>query len=494
EVALISASLFAVHPAHAESVAWVSGITDPLMAIFLLPAFYFYLRYRKTGRNSLMAAAIGCYFLALFCKETALALPLAVAYCELFHFKDAGPFKRRVARLLALAGLFVIPTVIYIIMRYIALSRPLGNVPLRPLGSALATIPLAVAKYLALLVFPTGYSYQHPTPFVESFFSMRFLGPAFLIAVLAGAVFLIRSQAVKLAAAWFIITLAPALYAIRQFGAENVVQERYLYLPSIGFCLVVALAIERIAGSSLFAARSRIVAISISAALIAVWGAVLIRQNRVWDEDITLFKNCVEVDPDSPVARIALARAYFDAGRTRDAEAEIQTALQIDPNNAGALVTLSYFAHKEGKLEKSIEYLKSAASNVEESHIAHTVLGTIYLNTGLIYWELKDMSRAEEYLLRSIETWPRPVGWYHTGNFYVDQGRYEEARTIYERSLEQLPRWYAPIHLKLGQVYERLGQSARAKAAYERYLEVTPSSLETRNEAMLRLRIQKLND
>src|SRR5262249_26136955 len=86
-VAVTAPALFSVHPVQAESVAWISGITDPLMGLFLLPAVYFYVRFRQEGRASFMAASLGLFFLALLSKETAVALPLLVAYLEVFHFK-----------------------------------------------------------------------------------------------------------------------------------------------------------------------------------------------------------------------------------------------------------------------------------------------------------------------------------------------------------------------------------------------------------------------
>src|SRR5262249_20572537 len=75
-LAILTAALFAVHPVHAESVAWTSGITDPLMALFLLPAFIFYVKARRTGRVGFMLLASVLYLLSLLSKETALALPV----------------------------------------------------------------------------------------------------------------------------------------------------------------------------------------------------------------------------------------------------------------------------------------------------------------------------------------------------------------------------------------------------------------------------------
>src|SRR5262249_29544451 len=91
--AAIAASLFAVHPAHVESVAWISVITDPLMALFVLPIFYWYLKFRKTRQKRYAAAALAMFLPALLCKETAVALPLIIAYCEIFYFADESPLK-----------------------------------------------------------------------------------------------------------------------------------------------------------------------------------------------------------------------------------------------------------------------------------------------------------------------------------------------------------------------------------------------------------------
>src|SRR5262249_17049502 len=116
--AITAAAIFAVHPVHAESVAFLSGITDPLIALFLLPAFYFYLRFLKSGRKYMIALSVALYFFALLGKETAILLPLLIVYCEVIHFKDSAPLRQRIVRATVLAGLFILPTSIYLLMRY----------------------------------------------------------------------------------------------------------------------------------------------------------------------------------------------------------------------------------------------------------------------------------------------------------------------------------------------------------------------------------------
>jgi hypothetical protein len=342
-LSLSTAAFFAVHPAHVESVAWVSGVTDPLMALFLLPSFYSYLRYRKGGRKRLLVFATGLYFLALLSKETALALPLIIGYCELFHFNEQRPLKEKIAPALALAGWLALPTLAYFLVRYNAINTLLfGGDPRYPLAYALATTPLALVKYLGFMTVPAGYSYQHYTPFVEGFGELRFLAPLALLSVIAAGVVLSRSPRLRFGAFWFLATLAPALAALRQFDQEYLVQERYLYLPSIGFCLGAAAGVEWLASRRRAAPRAPVLATSLTCAITLIWGAACILQNRVWRDNLSVYVKCVEEDPQSALARMSLSRAYYDAGRPAEAEREAQTGLSLDPGCAYGYLNLSY--------------------------------------------------------------------------------------------------------------------------------------------------------
>jgi tetratricopeptide (TPR) repeat protein len=98
---------------------------------------------------------------------------------------------------------------------------------------------------------------------------------------------------------------------------------------------------------------------------------------------------------------------------------------------------------------------------------------------------------AEEKLLRSAQISPRAVAWYYTGQFYFDQGRYDEARAQYEQTLAAVPRWFAPIHLRLGLTYEALKDSARAQTEFEKYLELAPDDAPDRDATRRHLQDMK---
>jgi protein O-mannosyl-transferase len=473
-LAVITASLFAVHPAHAESVAWVSGVTDPLMGLFLIPAFYFYARWRRQGRNYRLVVALALYFLALLCKEAALALPVMVAYCELFYFNNSLSFNARFKRFALLSALFAVPSAIYFLMRYHAINALFGGSPRYPLVFGIATIPLATIKYLALILIPANYSYQHYTPLVETVATLRLAAPLVLLAALIAAIILSKSQILKFAAAWFAIMLLPVLAALQQFEPGYLVQERYLYIPSIGACLALALGIEWMAKRKWFGADGYKAAAAAALLLVVLFGAVHFKQNKVWQDSVTLYKRCIEVAPQSSVAHSIMSRIYYDAGRPREAEAESRVALELDGTNTGAYLNLSYFSRASGKLDKAIEYIEQAVSNVPLGPSTRNDLATAYLNLGLLCLQQKDLNRAEANLLKSIEISPRPVAWYHAGQFYYEQERFADAQRLFEMTEAQTPKWFSPIYIKLGQTYESLGQIDRARAEYEKFLKFAP--------------------
>src|SRR5262245_19590625 len=378
-VAGISAVLFAVHPAHAESVAWASGITDPWMAVFALPAVYYYWKYAKGGRPAYAVASAGFYLLALLVKETAIAIPLLIVFCETWYLAGSRSHSARFLRTSKILSLFAVPTAIYIVLRYHALSGVLfGSVPLYPLRAAIQTIPLAITKYLALMIVPVGYSYQHYVALVDSAGSFAFWGCLAGITVVCAALVLIRSRPLLLCAVWFVVWLAPALAAIRRFDPEFVVQERYLYLPSIGVCLAIALGLRWLAGRDWFGINWRVPAVAVFAAITIVLAGVYVAQNRVWRDDLHLYQNGIEVDTRSAFGRAFLANAYVQAGKPKDAEREAQAALEVGPEEPNAYMSLAYVAESQGKTEQAIRYLEKGTEAVPEGPMTRYRLATMY--------------------------------------------------------------------------------------------------------------------
>jgi tetratricopeptide (TPR) repeat protein len=491
KLAFITASLFAVHPVHAESVAWVSGVTDPLMALFVLPSFYFYLLYQKSRKPYWIALMLLSFLLALWSKETAMALPLVIAYCELFHFNQSLPLKQKVARLSILAAMFILPVAIYLFTRYLAFGAFVAGDDLRyPLSATMLTIPIALAKYLWLLIVPIGYSYQHYTPFVTSVTSWQFIAPLLITGVVVGALIFGKAPLLQFSSVWFLAFLAPALAGIISFDPAYIVQERYLYLPSMGFCLAVAFGLEWLAARP-WSARFERLASGLFVLLVVIWGAAYIQANSYWYDTIRVFQRTVEADPNSAQAHATLSTTYSAAGRPREAELESKKALELDPQCVSAYLNLSFFSKQSGKLDEAINYLEQVKSKVAPTPTTRSQLSTAYLNLGLLYAQRKDFDLAEKSLQESNALWARTIGYYYLGQYYFERARYEEALSFYREVQRRLSDKYPPIYLVIGSSYERLGQVDQAVTAYNKYLEIAPAEAPDRDEVQQRIgRIQ----
>jgi tetratricopeptide (TPR) repeat protein len=456
-IALLTAALFAAHPAHAEAVAWIAAATELLLALFLLSSYYAYLRYRKTGSLSLAALSLLLFLLALLNKETALGMFFLIFYTEYFLRADSFSGRRLLALAAKRAALFLIPTFIYLLMRYNAMDTLLSDqVARHSLVHVILTAPLAVAKYLKLMAVPAGYSYQHYTAVVESPLSLAFIAPLALIIALGLGIWKCRSRTLSFAALWFITLLAPPLFGIRYFDTEYLVQERYLYLPSLGFCLAVALAINWLAeGRS--AVRGKMTATIAAVLLMMVWGVAHFLHNRSWRDTLTICKNSVAVAPDSAPAHATLARAYMDAGWVKEGEAEAEEALKVGLDSPVAYLASSYVAFRLGRINEAIEILETALQQLEARPSIKKEIATIHLNLGQLYMRraeaagpaaprqarADDTARAEQHLTRSMEIEPRPIASHALADLYFRTRRFDESLALFKRTKENVPEWFA---------------------------------------------------
>lgn len=485
-IALGTALLFAAHPIHAESIAWISGDTDPLMAVFVLPAFLLYLTFRRERTWLSLAGFLILFFFGLLCKETALVLPILILYCEIWHFGEI-PIRERATNAARLLGWMAIPIAIYLLMRNYVLGALVlnggGHLGIR---AALLMLPQILMDYVRLTFVPAGYSYMHVVGLVTSIASAAVWGSVVLLAGLATLIILTRSKNVWFGAVFFVLWLAPALAAIRGFDPEFRVQERYLYLSSAGACLIVVLAIGWIRNrESLGSWRHAVAGVAI-AAIMVVFLVTHVRQNTVWADNTSLYQNCVVQDPTLTAARSTLGNVYVEAGRVKEGEAELRRALDLDPKSPDPYVSLSSIANSQGHYDRAISYLQDGLRAVPQDPDTTQKLATMYLNLGFLYERQKDFDRAENAMQQSIQIWRRPVGLYYLGQLYVDEGRYPQALAAYQQAMGLLSRKFGPIHMKLAHVYEELGDKENARLEYEQFIKLTPDA-DARSDAQRRL-------
>lgn len=431
--ALLTALLFGVHPIHIESVAWIAGVTDPLMTAFLLPAFLFYLDFRERRRPALsLALLMLLYSLALLEKETAVIFPaLLVAWEALFHRRGESGESARKRTLLALMCCAAITGVYLAIRSRVLLGLGHILVPI-PWSSIFLTWPLVVWFYARHLAFPFGLSGFYPDTYLLAPDRAHFWMP--LVSVLASLALVVwlwirtRSPMVRFAICLMVLPLIPVLN-LRLLPPGQIVHDRYLYLPSLGYCMLIAMLLRRIGESSWNWLRSpalRIGAVACIGLSLAVSTAL---QSLQWGSSLVLYYHGILVSPADSLLRCNLGNELFKLGLLDDAIAQYKTALRYDPRYELARYQLGLAYYGQKKYEEA----------EREFGLAVKIMGDdtdSLFYEGLSAYRLGDLSTAESTLRNAIQLSPEhPFYHYWLGMALDEKGSPVEAAAEFNKEL-----------------------------------------------------------
>lgn len=430
-IAGAAALLFGVHPAHIEAVAWLSGVTESLLAVFFLGALLAYLSGRRTAALLLFAAAI-------FTKETAIVLPLLLAACDWFFPPAAAASSRQRLR----AALRTLAACACIVLLYLPLRlHALGS--LAPLVRAwtprmlLGTLPSAGLFYLRQLLLPIQYSLFYPIAPIATFGWSQTILPVLVIALFLLLLYgLARlSRAFAFAALLLVIPLLP-VFNFRAFAFDDFQHDRYLYLPSAGLCLVIALAAARFL-------RSPAVRIAALAALCAAFAYANLQFSGYWADNLSLYTHASQVAPESDIAAEYLGGELLAQQRFADALPLFQKVLFHD-----------------GRM-------------------------SIYENLAMCYLGLDDYSRASAFLSQTMTLFPRAhEPHFFMAQLYQRQGQLSEAEAEARQALRLRPEAspvLAKYHGRLASILADENQYPAALAEYQQELKENPFAQEARD-------------
>ncbi len=443
ETGLAAALLFGVHPAHSESVAWVSALPDPMAAVFLLPALLLYEQHRQRpagGGRSLLLGSLGLTVLALLSKEVAVVFPLFLLLREWLDRPQREPFTRTISKngipfYLALA-------VLYLVLRYSVLGF-LSQAEPRAAGIANThvwlTLPSALAGYARILLFPYPLAVVYDWPsYVTSVRDPRFWGlGAVTAAVVIGATRLVRSSAVGRNALLFLILFLLPVLNLKFFNPyEALLHDRYLYLPSVGFCVLMALGLGRLHALCRWSPRL----LWLGPAVVAlVYFVLTVRQNRFWRDDYVMTQQALRVAPRNVFFLDYRGSHFFKQGKWPEAERYYRRALELGPT-----------------------YYPS------------------FVNLGEVYSVQKRYVEAEQAYRRALEL-GAPLDYVHAslGETYALQDRFAEAEAELSQAIRMAPK-DLDSRYNLAWVYDRQGKAAQAESAYLQILRADPSHVDAR--------------
>ena len=397
----ITALLFGVHPVHVEAVTWISGVTEPLMAIFFVASFVFYLNNNRQPHRKWLVLSLVLYACSLLSKETAVMLPPIIVLYRWIQpnaAADSEPHTnlRRFMNGLRDAAPYIVLSLVYLAVRYFALKGLMR--PLTPLSisTLILTWPSILTFYIRLLVWPFGLSVYYYTPYVTSPQLLNFVLPLLILIALAlGFYFLSkRDRMVAFFSLWMVLLLLPVLN-LSVFPKGELAHDRYLYVPSITFCLLLAMAIRKLkAGSSMFLGLpvSQVAAILL---LVGVFAGVTARQNNFWSSDYALAARGVQIAPGNTMAANNLGAEMAVKGDYQNAILLFRQAIERRPDHWLPNFNLGYVYYRLGELREAEHFLRQAIQISSEDAAEHRFLGFTLLEMGR-----KD--EAEQELRRAI--------------------------------------------------------------------------------------------
>lgn len=466
------AAVFALHPLHVESVAWIAERKDVLCGLFFFLTLLAYARYVLRRSWFAYAIAILAFALALMAKPMAVTLPFVLLLIDVWPLERVSLPKlsrKNVLTLLVekipflvLSG--VLSAVTFLLQRQVEGVRSLSDTSL---GLRTANALVSYTSYLGKTFVPVHLAAYYPYP-LEGIAAWKVvLSLALLVSISTAAVLFIRRY-VWVAAGWFwFLGMLIPVIGLVQVGSQAMA-DRYMYLPMTGLLVAVAWTVPALLPST---QKVRVTLLSASLAVCTVLGMLTLRQVGYWKDSIALFEHTLAVSGESAIAHTNLGGAYLERGDLEQALLHSQRAVAIKPNDVNARNNIGIVFLRVGKPEDAAKAFVAAAQLRPDNSELH-------FNLGLAYQALGRSNEARGAFTAAIALNPAHLkARMELGNNLLNEGRGEEAAEQYRAVLAREPN-RADAWLNLGIGLASAGRYENAIPCFERGLALEPDHVE----------------
>jgi tetratricopeptide (TPR) repeat protein len=468
--AALAALIFALHPVHIEPVTWISAASDTLVMIFAALAFGAFLNARDPKRNLQRnpekrkrtiwwIASLALLACALLTKEMAVTFSALVAIYVWLHpvQKNASLGQRALGAVMEAAP-YAVVTLAYAMLRKHALLHATGQFdPSHGMVDVARTLPLVLFIYLRQLLVPVGITGLYYTPYVTRAILSQVVAPVVLLgAVLIGLWYWNRREGnstIAFAGLWVLVGLAPALY-LRNFGNGDFVRDRYMYLPSIGFAILAAMALRRLPSIKGWSAP----AVQGCAVLVLCCGYVCasVAQQVYWGNDLLLLVRGQSLYPGNPYANAGLAKEYSQRGAHDRAIELAESVVRDHPEYGYGPLALAEAYIRAGRFEEGRVWLDRVNPDYAKSEMGMAAVAGLYGQMG-------DYERAFALCSEILKKEPNLYSaLYNCGNIHLMDGQYRDAEQLLAQAVQLVPEQAAPKHF-LGRALLQDGRNAEAQ-------------------------------
>lgn len=404
-IPLIAGLVFVSHPIQTQAVTYIVQRAASLATMFYLLSLMCYIKARlhhiarEGGRRSALyySAAFISGILAMFSKEIAITLPLAIALVEFYFIQGASRIRWKYA-FLFLPIVIIVPLTIYLtgaidFQTLGQIETPEGTITIPPLNYLLTQFKVLVL-YLQLVLVPIGQNLDHDIALAQTILEPKvLLSLALLVSILILAVFLFRrNKLLSFGIFWVFLTLLPESSII---PVTDVSMEHRLYLPMVGMSILIV--------AILFNILERLKPKNINLiifALIGMYCVMTYARNNVYRDELSLWSDVVSKSPQKSRPYNNRGIGYLRKGMVSEAERDFRRATEIDPRSREGWNNLAVFYTDMGSYQKAIEILDQSAMVSPNSPI-------IFFNRGRAHYFLAEYEKAIEDYTRSLALDPK---------------------------------------------------------------------------------------
>ena len=471
---LIIVLIYIVHPVHTEVVANIKSRDEIMLLIFAFSTILFSLLYIDKQKKRYLWMLFFTFLLALFSKESAITF-LAVIPVVMYYFRQTT---RR--NYLNVITVLILPTIIYLLVRFAVLYEYQAY-PLTVLQNYLANETLLsrwacaimlLGKYLISLFIPyqqvCDYSYSQ-LPYVNfSNWQTLFSLSVHVFLVIYAILGIKKKNPISFCIFFYIITMS--IYSNLIYLIGSAFADRFLFIPSIGYCIVVAYLLFKWGDFENFTWKKltirNLTSILFISSILILFSIKTVVRSADWENNFTLYQQDIKKSPHSS----ALNCMYGEALRDKAFEYQDKidsTSMEKYKNEPNCLFYM----------QESLKYLRKSLDIYPRNSAACDRLGVAYSFLFTYYQDNKLLDSAEKYYLKSLSINPySSTANYNTGLFYYERDDYEKAKQYYLASAANNP---SPneIYLELGSTYSMLGNLDSALFYFEKYRVIYPDTM-----------------
>ncbi len=472
--ACFAAAVFAVHPLHAESVAWVISRKDLLSAMFYLTAFSMWIRFIERPNLRRYATVFLLFTAALLCKSVAVTLPVALLICQWWRKGRITP-----TDLLRVVPFFLLAFVvcgfdIWFYKTKTALSFDYS------IYERMLITSHALWFYVEKLLWPVDLAVIYPRWEIDA---ADPLGWAYVVATVTVSMMLwiLRRRVGRgplACALFFAITLSPTLgFVDYSYMGHSFVADRYQYLAGIGVIVFFAAVAARAADRLPSVAANRAVA-GTALAVLALLGIATWNQTTVYKNEVSLFNHVISHNSQSWAAHQNLGMALLRLKRFEEAEKSLRRSLKIFPLNPKVFRNLGEALKGQKNYEEALKWYRAAVVLESDEPLNHAGMG-------IVLFQLKRYPEAVSSMKQTLELQPdfSTVPRIHSlmGQGFRKMGRHDEADKHFNLSVKLDLRMDPPD----SEVFFFRAEDLRRRKLYEESLEWYHSIIETDPEFAL---------